>query len=143
MNRFVFVAFLYIFAAGGLFLGGSELVSKVWFDLHAEKAIMKSTDPVLARTVKYNPTGGARADVDYETSHGTVPVPGLDLPAARVQKLARGEGIPIRYMTNNPRRYLDEWDEPPSGIGYLILGLVASCVAPFAHRLLRQEAGFS
>jgi hypothetical protein len=141
MKSFTFVAFLYIFAAIGLFGGGGELFSKVWFDLHAEKAIMRSTDPVLARTVKYNPTGGVRADVDYQTSHGTVPVHDLYLSADRVHKLVQGEGIPVRYMKNDPQRFLDEWDEPPSGIGWLILGLVASGVAVLAHRQLRREAG--
>ena len=104
---------------------------------------MKSTDPVLARTVKYNPTGSVHADVDYETSHGTVPVHGLYLSADRVHRLARGEGIPLRYMKSNPQRYLEEGEELPSGIGWLILGFVASGVAVFAHRLLRREAGLS
>ncbi len=141
MSKFTFVAFLYIFAAGGLFIGGGDLFSKVWFDLHAEKAIMKSTDPVLARTVKYNPTGGAQADVDYETSHGTVSVRDLRLSAEQVHKLAQGDGIPLRYMTTDPHRYLEGQQELPNGIGYLILGFVASGVAVFAHRLLRREAG--
>jgi hypothetical protein len=142
MSKFTFVAFLYLFAVIGLFLGGSELFSKVWFELHAEKAIMKSTDPVLARTAKYNPTGSARADVDYETSHGTVPVHDLYLSAEQVQRLARGEGIPLRYMKSNPQRHFEEREELPNGIGWLILGFVASGVAVFAHRLLRREAGF-
>ena len=142
MGKFTFVAFLYIFAMVGLFLGGGDLLSKVWFELHAEKAVMKSTDPVLARTVKYNPTGGVNADVDYETSHGTVPVHGLYLSAERVHKLALGEGIPLRYMKNNPQRYLEEPQELPNGIGWLIFGFVASGVAVFAHRQLRREAGF-
>ena len=141
MKSVTFVAFLYIFAATGLFGGGGELFSKVWFDLHAEKATMTSTDPVLARTVKYNPTGNVRADVDYQTSHGTVSAHDVYLSADRVHKLAQGEGIPVRYMKNNPQRFLDEWDDPPSGIGWLILGLVASGVAVFAHRQLRREAG--
>src|SRR5262249_1307346 len=115
--------------------------SKVWFDLNAEKAVMKSTDPVLARTVQYNQTGGAYAEVDYETSHGTVPVHGLWLSAERVHRLAQGEGIPLRYMKSNPQRFLEEHDELPNGIGYLILGVVASGVAVFAHRQLRREAG--
>lgn len=103
---------------------------------------MKSTDPVLARTAKYNPTGGVSADVDYETSHGTVPVHGVYLSPERVHKLERGEGIPLRYMKNNPQRYLEEPEELPNGIGWLIFGLVASGVAVFAHRLLRREAGY-
>jgi hypothetical protein len=141
MGKFTFVAFLYIFAAIGLFGGGGELFSKVWFDLNAEKAVMKSTDPVLARTVQYNQTGGVYADVDYETSHGTVPVHGLWLSAERVHKLAQGEGIPLRYMKSNPQRFLEGQEEMPNGIGYLILGVVASGVAVFAHRQLRREAG--
>ena len=141
MDKFTFVAFLYLFAVIGLFLGGGELFSKVWFELHAEKAIMKSTDPMLARTAKFNPTGGARADVDYETSHGTVPVNDLQLSPEQVHRLVRGEGIPLRYMKNNPHRHLEEQEELPSGIGWLILGFVASGVAVFAHRHLRREAG--
>jgi hypothetical protein len=141
MSKFTFVAFLYIFAVTGLFVGVGELFSKVWFELNAEKAIMKSTDPVLARTVKYNPTGGARADVDFETSHGTVPVRGLDLSAERVHRLVAGEGIRLRYMKSDPHRYLEEREELPNGIGWLVVGAVASGVALFAHRLLRREAG--
>ena len=141
MSKFTFVAFLYIFAATGLFGGGGELFSKVWFELHAEKAIMKSTDPVLARTVKYNPTGSVRADVDYETSHGTLPVHNLYLSAEKVHRLAQGEGIPLRYMKNDPRRYLEQQEELPNGIGWLIFGFIASGVAVFAHRQLRREAG--
>lgn len=141
MSKFTFVAFLYIFAATGLFGGGRELFSKVWFELHAEKAIMKSTDPVLARTVKYNPTGSVRADVDYETSHGTLPVHDLYLSAEKVHRLAQGEGIPLRYMKNDPRRYLEQQEELPNGIGWLIFGFIASGVAVFAHRQLRREAG--
>ena len=143
MSKFTFVAFLYLFAAIGLLLGGAELFSKVWFDLNAERAVMKSTDPVLARTAKYNPTGGAHADVDYETSHGTVPVHDLYISAEQLHKLARGEGIPIRYMKRNPLRHMEAEEELPSGIGWLILGFVASGVAVFAHRLLRREAGLS
>jgi hypothetical protein len=141
MGKFTFVAFLYLFAVGGMLEGGRELFSKVWFDLHAEKAIMKSTDPVLARTVKFNPEGSALADVDYETSHGTVPVHGVYLSAERVHRLVRGEGIPLRYMKSDPHRYLEQGVELPSGIGLLILGFAASGVAVFAHRLLRREAG--
>ena len=141
MSKFTFVAFLYIFAATGLFGGGGELFSKVWFELHAEKAIMKSTDPVLARTVKYNPTGSVRADVDYETSHGTVPVHDLYLSAEKVHRLAQGEGIALRYMKNDPQRYLEQQEELPNGIGWLIFGFIASGVAVFAHRQLRREAG--
>jgi hypothetical protein len=44
-------------------------------------------------------------------------------------------------MKNNPHRHLEEQEELPSGIGWLILGFVASGVAVFAHRLLRREAG--
>ena len=127
----------------GLFGGCGELFSKARFELDAEKAIMKSTDPVLARTVKYNPTGSVHADVDYETSHGTVPVHGLYLSADRVHRLARGEGIPLRYMKSNPQRYLEEGEELPSGIGWLILGFIAAGVAVFAHRRLRREAGLA
>jgi hypothetical protein len=141
MSKFTFVAFLYLFAVGGMLEGGRELFSKVWFDLHAEKAIMKSTDPVLARTVKFNPEGSALADVDYESPRGTVPVHSLFLSAQRVHKLVQGEGIPVRYMKSDPHRYLEEGVELPSGIGLLIFGFAASAVAVFAHRLLRREAG--
>jgi hypothetical protein len=54
MSKITFVAFLYLFEVIGLLLGGAELFSKVWFDFNAEKASMKSTDPVPARTAKYN-----------------------------------------------------------------------------------------
>jgi hypothetical protein len=76
-------------------------------------------DPVLARSVKYNPEGSALADVDYETSHGTVPVHGLYLSAERVHRLVQGGGIPLRYMKSDPHRYLEEGVELPSGIGLL------------------------
>jgi hypothetical protein len=102
---------------------------------------MKSTDPVPARTAKYNPTGGAHAEVDYETSHGTVSVHDLYVSPEQLHKLAVGEGIPIRYMKNNPLRHMEAGEQLPSGIGWLILGLVSSGVAVFAHRLLRREAG--
>ena len=141
MGKINFVALLYITAAGCLFEGGRELLAKIWFDTHAEKAVMTSTDPVLERTLKYNPTGSAMADVDYQTLHGTVPVHEVYLSPERVQKLARGEGIRLRYMKNEPQRYLEEGVELDSGIGVLIFGLVASGVAVFAHRLLRREAG--
>ena len=141
MSKFTFVAFLYLFAMIGLFLGGSELFSKVRFELGSESAVMKSTDPQLARTAKYNPTGTVRADVDYETSHGTVPVHDVYLSAKLIQRLVRGEGIPLRYMKSNPQRYLEEWEELPSGIGWLIFGFISSGVAVFAHKLLRREAG--
>lgn len=85
--------------------------------------------------------GSALADVDYETSHGTVPVHGLYLSAERVHRLVQGGGIPLRYMKSDPHRYLEEGVELPSGIGLLILGFAASGVAVFAHRLLRREAG--
>jgi hypothetical protein len=141
MGKFTFVAFLYIFAAIGLFGGGGELFSKVWFDLNAEKAVMKSTDPVLARTEQYNPGGAATADVDFETTHGAVPVHGVYLSAERVHKLAQGEGIRLRYMKSDPHRFLEEPEELPSGIGWLLLGVIAAGVAVFAHRQLRREAG--
>ena len=141
MNKITFVAFLYIFAGTGLFLGSAELFMKVRFDLGSERAIMKSTDPVLARTAKYNPTGGARADVDYETSHGTVTVHDLYLSPEQVHKLVEGEGIPVRFMKSDPHWHLDIRENPPNGIGWLVLGVVASGVSVFAHRLLRREAG--
>lgn len=43
----------------------------------------------------------------------------LYLSADRVHRLARGEGIPLRYMKSNPQRYLEEREELPSGIGWL------------------------
>jgi hypothetical protein len=131
------------FAVIGLLLGGLELFSKVWFDINAERAVMKSTDPVLARTVKYNPTGGAHADVEYETSHGTVPVHDLYLSSDQVHRLVLGEGIPLRYMKSDPHHHLELGKELPNGLGWLVLGIVASGVAVFAHRLLRREAGVS
>jgi hypothetical protein len=141
MRKIPFVAFLYLFGLIGLFLGGGEIVQKIRFELGSESAVMTSTDPVLARTVKYNPTGSVRADVEYETSHGTVPVHDVYLSADKVHKLAQGEGIPLRYMKSNPYWTLGKWEELPSGIGWLAFGVIALGTAVFAHRLLRREAG--
>jgi hypothetical protein len=75
-------------------------------------------------------------------SHGTVPVHDLYLSSDQVHRLVLGQGIPLRYMKSNPHRHLELGEELPSGIGWLILGFVALCVAVFAHQLLRREAGF-
>lgn len=143
MSKFKFVACLYIFALCGFVLGGGDLFWKIRFELGAESAIMKSTDPVLARTVQYNPTGGATAEVEYETSHGTVPVHDFHLSSDWVHRLAQGDGIPLRYLKSDPHQYVRQGEELPNGIGWLILGVAASGVAVYAHRLLRKEADLS
>jgi hypothetical protein len=65
----------------------------------------------------------------------------LYLSSDQVHRLALGEGIPLRYVKSNPHRHLELGEELPNGLGWLILGAVASGVAVFAHRLLRREAG--
>ena len=141
MGKLKFVAMLYIFALCGLFVGGIELVQKLRFSLGAEEALMRSTDPMLVRAAKYTPNDSIRANVMYQTSKGALLVSGKFLTGALVQKLARGESIPLKFLQDDPHRVLYSGDELPMGIGWLIVGFVALAVGVFAHRLLRKEAG--
>lgn len=138
-NKFTFVAFLYLTAAAGLLLGGGALYERLQFDFGSQTGTMRGADPQIARIAKFAPGSPMRADVTYVTAAGVVSVRGKNLGADDVKALARGEGIPVRFLTSDPLRALPVTEELPYGFGWLAFGIVALGVGVYAHRLLRRE----
>lgn len=140
MRKINFVAMLWVMALVGWFIGGTTLFVKLRFDLGEQVAVMKSTDPRLARALKFNPNDIVLADVVYETAGGPVPVSAKVVRQEDLEPLVEGRGVTLRFRKGNPREVLYGNEEKPWGIGWLVLGLVATTVALVAHRKLREEA---
>jgi hypothetical protein len=141
MSKIKFVAMLWLLAGLGWFVGGGTLFVKLRFQMGEESAVMKSVDPVIARALKYNPKDYLVADVVYETSRGNLAVPKKTVGPKDLKALADGTGIPIRFRKGDPYEVLYGNDEKPWGFGSLLLALVCTPLAFFAHRKLKQEAG--
>jgi hypothetical protein len=139
MGKIKFVAVLWLLAAIGWFLGGTTLFIKLRFQMGQETALMKSTDPVIARALKYNPNDYLPANVVFETGHGNVPVTNMLLRPEDLKPLADGKGVSLRFRKGNPHEVLYEFEDKPWGIGWLLLALVATPLAFYAHRQLRRE----
>lgn len=138
-HKFTFVAFLYLMAGAGLLLGGGALYHRLQFDFGSQTGTMLSTDPGIARAAKFAPGTTVRANVTYTTASGVVTVRDKFVGADDVQILARGEGVPVRFLTSDPLRVLPPNEELPYGFGFFALGFGALAVGVYAHRLLRRE----
>ncbi|MDP2340414.1 MAG: hypothetical protein Q8O67_05625 [Deltaproteobacteria bacterium] len=139
MGKFIFVGTLYVFSACALFVVGQQLFEEVRFARSAQSALMKSSDPNVARTARFAPNNSMKADVVYITANAEIPVRDLYLPASDVQQLARGEGIAIKFRESDPYDMLHENEETPGVLGWMIAGVLALALAVFGHRLLRKE----
>ena len=144
MSKVGFVAFFYLAGLGGIVLGSIDAYFHLEFSFAAAEGIMSTSDPNVARVAKNVPGQSMVAEVIYTTRSGIVRVPNKRLGAADVQRLARGETIPVRFLRRDPDRALfDGNDPPPLHFAWLVGGGIALAVATFAHRLLRREAGVS
>ncbi|MDP2343437.1 MAG: hypothetical protein Q8O67_20935 [Deltaproteobacteria bacterium] len=139
MGKFIFVGMLYVLGGCALAVGGHALFEEIRFARSAQSAVMKSSDPNVARTAKFAPNDSMRADVVYVTANGEIPVRDHYLVAGDVQRLARREGIAIRFREADPHYTLHENEQMPGVLGWMIAGVLVLALAVVAHRLLRQE----
>ena len=143
MGKFTFVGMLYVMAACSFLVGGHELFDKLRFTAAAQEAVMKSSDATLLKTAKYAPNTSTRQNVEYVMKTGTIAVTDVYLSADHLQRLAKGEEIPLKYLPSNPRQVVYPGQDMPSGAGWLVAGGVVLGIAVVAHRLLRREEGVS
>jgi len=135
----VFVAWLYLMAASGLFVGAIDFYEWYRFWRHGENANMESKDPAIARAARLGYYDFLWADVTYVTSSGRVDVSRKPLSGDLVKRLAEGRPIPVRFLKNDPYRVLFDGEQPEKPWGWLIAGILALPVALYAHRLLRRQ----
>jgi hypothetical protein len=144
MSKITFIAFLYLIGIGWTVIGLVDLYfsarSAIAYS-RAESGMMTTTDPAVARAVKYSPGDGAWADVDYTNSKHTVHVAHVYLSRELVKRAADGVPIPVKFDAVHPRGGWYDGEHPTWKFGGLIGGLIALAVAIFAHKLLRREAG--
>lgn len=66
------------------------------------RGVMRSSDPVIQRTVKHGVVGPLVATVEYETSHRTVVVHGKDLVPHLVKRVGAGKASPSGFSPTIP-----------------------------------------
>jgi hypothetical protein len=143
VDKIVFVAML-VFASGCCFLVGAiDLVTRVEFATGGEHGVMRSSDPVIHRTVKHGVVGPLMTTVEYETAHRTIVVHGKYLAPHMVKRLGAGEGIPVTFLTHDPNRVQFNGEEPPVPWGWWVMAVLLAATSVYAHRLLRREVGLA
>lgn len=144
MSKITFIAFLYIIGVGFTGIGLVDLYFSARSAMaysRAESGMMTTTDPAVARVVKYSPGDGTWADVDYSNSKRTVHVSHVYLSRDLVKRAAEGVPIPVKFDPDHPGSGWYNGEHPTWKFGRLIGGLIALVVAIFAHKLLRRESG--
>jgi hypothetical protein len=140
VGRIKFVAMLWLMALLGWLMGGGALFQKVRFQMDEQTGVMKSTDPGVARALKYNPKDRLPADVVFETSQGNVSVSKLLVRPQDFEALVNGSGVPVRFRKGDPHEVLYPYEEMSWGFAWLAIGLAGTMLAIVAHRKLRQES---
>lgn len=140
MSKVKFVAVLWIMALLGWLMGGGTLFEKVRFQMGEQTAVMKSSDPKVARALKYNPKDYLPADVVFETPTGNLQVSNLIVRPQDLPTLAAGGGVPIRFRKGDPHEVLYQYQEKSWGLGWLLLGIAGTVLAIVAHRKLKKES---
>ena len=142
LSKITFIAFLYLIGISFVAIGALDIYFSFEFSLAGVRGTMSTTDPNVARVAKNLPGSSMVAAVVYTTSSGTVNVPNKRLGPQDVERLARGETIPIVFLKRDPDRTIGDGASPRAPeYGWTIFGALALAVAIFAHRLLRREAG--
>jgi hypothetical protein len=141
VNKFIFVASLFVGAGCCLFVGSIDLYERSHFWIDGQSGVMESSDPIIAHTLKYNPDVSSRtADVAYVTPSGSVPVPHKRLMGNLLKRLNEGQRIPVVFLKSDPQRALFDGEQLENPWGWLVVGVCLSGVAPYALRLLKKEA---
>lgn len=144
MSKITFIAFLYVIGVGWTGIGLVDLYfigRSVMAYSRAESGMMTTSDPAVARVVKYSPGDGTWADVDYTTAKRTVHVSHVYLDRQLVRRAADGVPIPVRFNGDHPSGGWYDGAKPSWKFGGFIGGLIALALAIFAHKLLRRESG--
>ena len=140
MRSIVFIAMLFCMGFSGLLVGGMNLFERAEFHFNGKAATMRLADP--GRKVTLPAPGGGdiyQLDVKYSGGGGEIVVPQKRFTRERAQKLVNGEGIPITYLSHNPKRVLYPGDELDSPWGWLIVGFAAMATFVHALKLRRRE----
>jgi hypothetical protein len=144
MSKIGFIAMFYVIGISFFGLGLVDVFRNVQFSLGSQEGMMTSSDPSVARVAKLPDADrayGTTANVVYTTPQGQIAVPNKRIGGKMTERLARGEGIPVRFLGSDPHAALFDGAKMQMNWVALIGGAVALAVAIFAHRLLRRESG--
>jgi hypothetical protein len=140
LRSITFIAMLFCMGLSGLFVGGLNLYERAEFHFKGKAATMRLADP--GRKITLPAPGGGdiyQLDVKYTGSGGEIVVPQKRFTRERAQKLVNGEGLPITYLSHDPKRVLYPGESLDSPWGWLIVGAAAMGTFAYALKLKRGE----
>ncbi len=140
MSGLKFVVMLFAGALCGFLLAGIALIDHVDSWLYWQSGTMVSHDPVLARIAKINSFDPIQIEVTYQTGKGAVVVPDKAVQGDVLQRLVKGEGVPVSFDTKDPHRVRYDGDTLPNPWGWLLVGVSCFLVGRYAKRLMLREA---
>ena len=140
MDKYTFVALLFILSGTGFMMGGMALYDNAMFRFKGHDALMVATDPpkwLIAHDGNYQ---ARTINVKYVTASGEIAVPAKHVSGDEARRLAEGERIPVRYVEGDPQHVRVDGEAGDIPWGWLFAGFAGLALAMYARKLAHREA---